>query len=293
MKVKIAAHYGFCGNNGLFGVSGALKIATQTAQNNPAPVYILGELVHNHHVTKQLKQDFNITTVNNLSDIPPNSIMIIKSHGLPPQTIEEAKQRNLTIVDATCPMVQKVHLLVRKLAAQGKKIIYLASDLQHEEALGVLGEAPDHITLVTLADLPSLTLADPAHTIVLTQTTLSLLETAAALDELKNRYSAITIHPHICPATTDRQKAMMDLARETDLIIVVGGNNSSNTHRLAETARQVAPEKKVYLIDSVADLQKEWFSSLSPSAVVGLSSGASTPDSVFQAVVKKIESLHV
>jgi 4-hydroxy-3-methylbut-2-enyl diphosphate reductase len=292
MQLKIADFHGFCGHNGLFGVSGALRIAQETARQHPhRAIYILGELVHNHHVTISLERDFGIHTVNQLADIPPGSLLIIKSHGLPPATIAQAKDRGLEIVDATCPMVKQVHTLVNQLVSQGKTIIYVASDPQHEEALGVYGEAPDKIRLLTLPELPSLTIAHPDQTVVLTQTTLSILETAAAFDQLQTRYPSLTIHPHICPATTQRQQAIAQLATQVDLIIIVGASHSSNSQRLVETARAAAPHLPVYLIDHAAQLNPSWLTSLPPTATIGLSSGASTPDNIFQAVVATLKKL--
>ena len=292
MKIFIAAHYGFCGNGGLFGVSGAVKIAEETAQQNPdRGLYVLGELVHNHHVMTALERDHHVKTVANLDEIPANSLFLVKAHGLSPEVIAQAQTKGLTIIDATCPMVKKVHTLVKKLASEGKQIIYVASDLQHEEALGVYGEVSSQITLVTLDQLPTLTIDQPDQTVVLTQTTLSVLETATAFDILKNRYPTLTIHPHICPATTQRQQAVINLAQQADLIIIVGAVNSSNSQRLFETAKVAAPEKPVYIIDSVAELDPTWFNSLPSDTIIGLSSGASTPDDVFQAVITKIKQL--
>ena len=292
-EIIIANPHGFCGENGLFGVSGAIRIAQEAAADHPdQQVYILGELVHNPHVTKELAEKFQVQTVASLEEIPEGEILIIKSHGLPPATVIQAEARKLKIIDATCPMVKQVHQLVKVLAGQGKKIVYVASDLQHEEALGVYGEAPDNITLVTLKNLLDFEISEPENTVLLTQTTLSVLETKEAFEVLKEKYPTLTIQPHICPATTLRQQAVRDLAARVDLMIVVGAQNSSNSQRLFETARAANSKIPVYIIDSVTELEPAWFQNdQKPLEKIGLSSGASTPEWLLEQVVAEIKKL--
>lgn len=291
-KVKLikAKTYGFCGNGGIFGVSGAIKKARETAltaKKNGQKVYVLGDLVHNHYVVEKLAREDGIKTINSLDEIPRGSIMIIKSHGLPPVVIKSARARGLKLVDATCPMVQAVHNLVKKLTNEGKDIIYLASDLDHEEAVGVRGEAPDKIKLVLVADLENLQIEKPAETVVLTQTTLSILEVSEALEKLQKKYPQLKIEPHICMATTMRQQAVIELAKAVDLLIIVGSPTSSNSNRLREVGEKVGVMAKI--VDGPEEIRAEWLRK--EVKKIGVSSGASTPDEVLEAVINKIKDL--
>lgn len=291
-KIKIikAKVYGFCGNGGAFGVSGAIKKTLETADQAQATgqeVYVLGDLVHNHHVVEKLAQENGVKTVKSLDEIPSGAMMIIKSHGLPPAVIEKAKNKGLKLIDATCPMVQAVHGLVKKIVAEGKKIIYVASDLDHEEALGVYGEAPDYIKLITVTDLNDLKIEKPAETVLLTQTTLSILEVGEALEKIKAKYPDLVIEPHICMATTMRQQAVIELAKKVDLLIIVGSPTSSNSNRLREVGEKVGVNSKI--VDDAQEVKKEWFDN--KIKTIGISSGASTPDEVLEEVINEIQSL--
>lgn len=282
IKIIIAQPHGFCGNDN-FGVKRALKIAQETGGTEN--VYLLGEIVHNPHVVKFLEEKYKVKTVQHLDEIPVGSTVIIRAHGASPTIYHKAKTKGLKIVDATCPLVAQVHQEVKKLAAEGKKILYVASDKTHDEAVGVAGEAPEAVFLSTLKELPNLKIADPKNTIVLTQTTLSILETKVALENLKKKYPQVSIKPHICFATTERQQAIMTLAKKVGCIVIVGSPTSSNSKRLQEVAQAVGV--KAYLVDNPKELRPSWFKGVE---TVGVSSGASTPEWLLEEVIDKIKT---
>lgn len=277
-KVIVAEAHGFC-----FGVERAIKLTQETAKKYPGKTYVLGEVVHNNHVVDDLKNNYGVKMVLSLDEIPSGSVVVIRAHGVSPEVYEEIKKRNLEFVDATCPMVAQVHNQVKKWVGEDKKIIYIASDINHDEAVGVYGEAPEKIVLMTLKDLESLEIIDPKNTVVVTQTTLSVSETQKAFDFLKQKYSDLTIQPHICRATTERQDNIGKIADISDVIIIVGSQSSSNSRRLVETALETG--KKAYIVESVSDLKPEWFEGVE---IVGVSSGASTPEDLLDEVIEKI-----
>lgn len=284
-KVIIAQPHGYCGNE-KFGVRGAIRTAQETARQHPDKTYLLGEIVHNQHVVDWLEAKHGVFTVQHLSAIPRGATVIIRAHGAPPAVYEQARERKLKIIDATCPLVAKVHQEAKRLARYGKKILYLCSQPDHDEAVGVAGEAPAAVTLVTLPEIDQLSLKKPEKTVVLTQTTLSILETESALTRLKEKYPALEIRPHICPATTERQQAVIDLAKKIGLVIIVGSPTSSNSNRLREVA--VAAGARSYIVDTAAEINPSWFTGVEKVAV---SSGASTPEWLLEEVVEKIRKL--
>jgi len=284
IDVIIAEPHGFCGNDN-FGVQGAIKKAQETAKKFPGRTYVLGEIVHNQHVVDELEQEYGIKTVHSLDEIPSGSTIVIRSHGATPETYKQAEDKGLNIIDATCPLVKKAHQDVKELAAAGKKIIYIASSKDHDEALGVAGEAPKAVTLTTLKELNEIKIADPNNTVVLTQTTLSILETEEALKKLSQQYPDLTIKPHICMATTERQKAIIQLAKDIGLVVIVGSPTSSNSNRLKDVAQQVGA--KAYIVDRADELNPDWFKGARQAA---LSSGASTPERLLEEVINKIKS---
>lgn len=287
MQVKCALTSGFCGDGGKFGVSGAIRLAQEAALSEPGHVYLIGELVHNHHVTQWLKNSYQLKVVASLDQVPAKSIVVVKAHGAPPAFFAQAEQKKLRIIDATCPMVRAAQQLVCQLVASGKKIIYVASDENHDEAISVSQQVERGVKVVTLAELDELVIKDPAQTVVLTQTTLSILETATKFAALARRYPQLTIRPHLCQATTQRQQAVLALAQEVEAIVVVGALHSSNSQRLAEVAKSTG--LPVQIVDQATDLDESWFS---PTMLtVGVIAGASTPAWITDEVVRKIESL--
>jgi len=285
--IILAEPHGYCGNAN-FGVRGVIKTTQKTARKYPGTTYILGKIVHNQHVVNWLEKKYQVKTVHHLSQIPKKATVIIRAHGAPPWIYVQAKKRGLNIVDATCPLVAQVHQEVKQLATQGKKILYLASKKNHDEAVGVAGDAPQAVTLVTLTELEKIKISDPENTVLLTQTTLSILETKKAFDKLKAKYPQLTIKPHVCPATTQRQQAIINLAPKTDLVIIVGSHTSSNSNRLKEVAEQTGT--KSYLVDNARELKPAWFRGIKK---VAISSGASTPEWLLTEVIAKIKSLQL
>lgn len=288
MQVKLARTSGFCGNDGQFGVSGAIRLAQEAALSAPGKVYLIGELVHNQHVTDWLKNSYQLKIVKDLTQVPPKSIVVIKAHGAPPDFFAQAESKKITLIDATCPMVKAAQSLVKQLAAAGKEIIYVASQKNHDEAISVSQQVTKGVKVVTLADLDDLLIKHPEKTVVLTQTTLSILETQEKFIQLQKRYPQITIRPHLCQATTERQQAVLALADQVDIFIIVGAPHSSNSQRLKEIA--LSTGKPAYAVDNESELQATWFDEL--MLKVGVIAGASTPAWITEAVVKKLQTIN-
>ncbi len=285
IEIIVAQPHGFCGDS-VFGVSAAISKAIEASKEYPGNTFLLKEIVHNSHVVNWLFDKYGLKTVSSLEEIPEGSVVVLRSHGSSPETYQLAKQRNLTIIDTTCPLVIGAQRQAKKLANKGRKIIYLASAKDHDEAISVYYQAPDSTTITTLNEILDLKIEDPENTIILTQTTLSTLETAKVFSQLKKRYPMITIVPHICPATTARQQAVIKLAKEIGFVIIVGHPTSSNSNRLKEVATDSGAE--AYIVDTETDLQKKWFIN---KKKVAISSGASTPDWLLQRVIDKIKEI--
>ena len=261
-------------------------MAQDTAKKYHQPIFFLGELVHNQHVVDWLEQSLNIKTVASIDDIPKNSVVIIRAHGAAPQIYNQLRCRGLTIVDASCPLVLKSHQTVRHLASNKKSIIFLCNKVDHDETVGVVGEAPKFITPVTLDNIYQHSISRPDQTVVVTQTTLSTTETKAAFSYLKNKYPDITILPHICQATTDRQQAIIKLAKKYKFVIIVGSPTSANSNSLRQVAELAGAT--AYIVDTAADLQPDWFNGVKNIVV---SSGASTPETILNAVIDRLQIL--
>lgn len=281
MPIYIAAPHGFC-----FGINRAIDLARETREKNSGNIYFLGELVHNQHVVDWLESELGIKTVQSIDDIPRGSIVIIRAHGAPPQIYNQAVAKGLTIVDATCPLVSKSHQTVSKLSGQNKKIVFLCNSITHDETVGVVGEDPYSVIPVTLEDAASLEISDPQNCLVMTQTTLSTLETKNILELLKNKYPQISISPHICQATTDRQNAVIELAKSCSLIIIVGSPTSANSNSLRQVAESVGATS--YIVDTALELNPKWFHG---HKNIAISSGASTPDSILEEVVQQVREI--
>lgn len=280
INIRVASPHGFC-----FGIDKAITLATDTSKNYQKDIYFLGELVHNQYVVNWLESELKIKTVQSLDEIPSGSVVIIRAHGAPPSVYIEAQNKGLEIIDASCPLVLKSHQFVKDLAAQNKTIIFLCNKIDHDETIGVVGEAPNSITPITLTDIFNFEITDPKNTVVVTQTTLSTTETAKVFDFLKTKYPDLNIQPHICQATTDRQKAILDIADGSDLIIIIGAKNSSNSQSLYQVAASTGITS--YIIESADDLDPKWFKNISN---VSISSGASTPENLLEDVIEKIKN---
>ncbi len=276
-KVLIAEPHGFCA-----GVARAVKAVEDTLDFFGTPVYVKHEIVHNKHVVIDLAKKGAIT-VENLEDVPEGSIVVFSAHGSPRAHYETARRRKLHLIDATCPLVTKVHLEVLRFIKEGYAIIYIGH-AGHVEGLGVLGEAPGvAIPLVeSVADVDALQFPRTEKMVYLTQTTLSIDETKETIAALQKKYPNIIAPPleDICYATTNRQEAVKGLAKVVPLIIVVGSRTSSNSNRLRETAERTGA--KAYLVDDVHDLDPAWFTGVS---TIGVTGGASAPEDRIQQVV--------
>jgi len=280
-NIIVASPHGFC-----FGITRAIELAKDTAKKFTKPIYFFGELVHNQHVVDWLGTKLKIKTVNSIDEIPVNSVVIIRAHGVAPSVYQSAKNKNLEIIDATCPLVMESHQKVRRFSKENKVIIFLCNKIDHDETVGVVGEDPKSIIPVTLQDIFNFEITDPKNTIVVTQTTLSTLETQKALDFIKNKYPQISILPHICQATTERQQSIIKLAKMYPFVIIVGAPNSANSNSLKNVAESSGAVS--YIVDNASELNPKWF--IGQDNIV-VSSGASTPEDILNEVVQKIDQI--
>jgi 4-hydroxy-3-methylbut-2-en-1-yl diphosphate reductase len=275
-KLLLARPRGYCA-----GVERAVDTVERLLEQHGPPVYVRKQIVHNIHVVRRLEERGAIF-VESEQDVPEGAICVLSAHGVAPEVYRNATARNLQTVDATCPLVTKVHKEARRFAEDGYTI-FLVGHADHEEVVGTKGEAPGAITLVECVDdVERLDPADPERVAYVTQTTLSVDETNAVVDRLRERFPAIVGPPKddICYATTNRQGAVKSLARRVDLVLVIGSANSSNSQRLVDVTRdQGVP---AYLIDDETHIRPEW---LAGAGTVGITSGASAPEWLVERVV--------
>jgi len=276
-KLLLAAPRGYCA-----GVDRAVQTVEHALAIHGAPVYVRKEIVHNKHVVAQLRERGAIF-VDEQTEVPEGAVCVFSAHGIAPSVRAGAHERGLQTIDATCPLVTKVHREASRFAEQGYTIVLVGHD-GHEEVEGTMGEAPDQIVLVeSEQDVDELAVDDPERVAYITQTTLAVDETTAILKRLRERFPNI-VGPRtddICYATTNRQAAVKQMADSCDLLLVIGSRNSSNSVRLVEVARDCGTD--AHLIDCAAEVQEEW---LTGRRVVGISSGASAPEEL---VVELVE----
>ena len=276
MRVVLAQPRGFCA-----GVERAIEIVERALAKFGPPIYVRHEIVHNRHVVEDLRTR-GAVFVDELDEIPPGSMTVFSAHGVAKRVEELAAQRNLPVFDATCPLVAKVHAEGRRYAAQGREIV-LVGHAGPAEVEGTIGQIPGKVHLVqTVADVASLEVGSPDRLAYVTQTTLSVDDTRGIIQALQVRFPSI-VGPDvrdICYATQNRQQAVHDLAKQVDLILVVGSQNSSNSNRLREIGEELG--KPSYLIDDASALQLEWFNGV---GTVGLTAGASAPEMLVQGVL--------
>src|SRR5436305_1392673 len=277
-KLLLAAPRGYCA-----GVDRAVQTVERALELHGAPVYVRKEIVHNKHVVEKLRER-GAVFVEELDDsIPEGAVTVFSAHGVSPAVHADAERRALRTIDATCPLVTKVHREVVKFAAEGYTII-LIGHAGHEEVEGTMGEAPEHTVLVeTEADAETVEVPDPRKVAYVSQTTLSVDETRAIITRLRERFPGI-VGPRtddICYATTNRQAAVKQLAQQCDLVLVIGSRNSSNSQRLVEVARDHGAE--AHLIDNAGQVDETW---LAGKQVVGITSGASAPEELVQRLVE-------
>ena len=275
-KVLIAAPRGWCA-----GVERAVEIVERSLARYGPPVYVRKQIVHNLHVVRGL-EDRGAVFVESEEDVPEGAVCVLSAHGVSPAVHSSAARRHLRVVDATCPLVTKVHVEAQRFAAGGKTI-FLIGHARHEEIEGTSGEAPDQIVVVEgPGDVDSVAAADPEKVAYLTQTTLAVDDTVEVIEALRRRFPAMVgpRHDDICYASQNRQEAVKALASLSDLVLIVGSENSSNSNRLVEVASEAGAE--AHLISDETSIDAAW---TAEAEIIGVSSGASTPDVLVQRVV--------
>jgi len=279
-RVLLAAPRGYCA-----GVDRAVQAVEQALDLHGPPVYVRKEIVHNKHVVEQLAKRGAIF-VEEETEVPEGALVVFSAHGVAPSVHANAAARQLRTIDATCPLVTKVHVEARKFAERGYTMVLIGHE-GHEEVEGTTGEAPDSIVLVqTSEDVDRLRVPedvpDPDHVAYITQTTLSVDETTLIIDRLRERFPNIAgpKSDDICYATTNRQIAVKQLARECELVLVIGSTNSSNSNRLVEVAREHGAAS--HLIDNSLQVREEWLRGVE---TVGITSGASAPEELVEELV--------
>lgn len=283
MNIQLANPRGFCA-----GVDRAIEIVNRALDVFGPPIYVRHEVVHNRFVVEKLR-DRGAVFVDELDEVPDNVIIIFSAHGVSQAVEKEAERRNLKIFDATCPLVTKVHMEVLRYAHSGQDCV-LIGHAGHPEVEGTMGRYDvshgGHIYLVeSEADVASLTVNNPESLAYVTQTTLSMDDTARVIDALRQRFPSISgpRKDDICYATQNRQDAVKTLAETSDLVLVVGSPNSSNSNRLRELAERMGA--KAYLIDGADDLKKEWLDS---AKSIGITAGASAPETIVRDVINQL-----
>ncbi len=285
MQILLANPRGFCA-----GVDRAIDIVDHALETFGAPIYVRHEVVHNRTVVEGLRNKGAIF-IEDVSDVPLGSYLIFSAHGVSKQVQKEAKERNLTVFDATCPLVTKVHIQVSKHAESDTEVV-LIGHAGHPEVEGTMGQYEkctqhgDIYLVETPEDVANLKVNNPEKLAYVTQTTLSMTDTKVMVDTLKEHFPAIEGQKKddICYATQNRQDAVHDLAEKADLILVVGSPNSSNSNRLREIAEQLG--KKSHLIDTAQDMQQAWLKNVD---VVGVTAGASAPEILVQEVIEQLK----
>lgn len=276
MRVVLAQPRGFCA-----GVERAIEIVERAIDKFGPPIYVRHEIVHNRHVVEDLRRR-GAVFVDEIDEVPPGAMTIFSAHGVAKRVEEVAKERRLPVIDATCPLVSKVHAEGRRYAAQGREIV-LVGHAGHAEVEGTIGQIPGRVHLVqTVEDVATLEVGTPDSLAYVTQTTLSVDDTRSIIAALSARFPGI-VGPDvrdICYATQNRQQAVHDLAKQVEVILVVGSRNSSNSNRLREIGQELG--KPSYLIDDASALQPEWFQGVGS---VGLTAGASAPEMLVQGVL--------
>jgi 4-hydroxy-3-methylbut-2-enyl diphosphate reductase len=274
-RVLLAAPRGFCA-----GVERAIETVEEALTQYGAPVYVRKQIVHNAHVVREL-EDLGAIFVESEEEVPEGSTLVLSAHGVAPEVYARAAERRLLAIDATCPLVTKVHVEARRYAADGYSVI-LIGHAGHEEVVGTTGEAPDAIRLVgSVEEAVCVEVDDPERVAYVTQTTLSVDETAEIIDALRERFPSLhgPAREDICYATTNRQAAVKRLARHVDVLLVIGSPNSSNSNRLVEVARAAGVPS--HLIDDETAIDERWLEGVGS---VGVTSGASAPERLVRRV---------
>lgn len=280
MNILLANPRGFCA-----GVNMAIECVEQTLEIVGSPLYVYHEIVHNRHVVERFVRD-GVIFVDHIDEVPADSTIVFSAHGISPEVRNAAKDRGCTMIDATCPLVTKVHMEAVRYASQGYKIL-LIGHAGHDEVVGTVGEAPGAITIVeSPSDVDALEFeGDGSDMVYLTQTTLSMDDAKLISDAIRRRYPNVKQPPteDICYATTNRQLAVRELAPQADLTIVVGSKNSSNSVRLTEISETTGTD--AYLVDDVSEIDGSWLEGV---GTVLITAGASAPEDLVQGIVKEL-----
>ncbi len=275
MEVILCSPRGFCA-----GVVRAIQVVEECLQRFGPPIYVKHQIVHNPYVVEDLESR-GAVTVESVEEIPPGSRVVFSAHGSPPEDFEQARERGLQVIDAVCPLVTRVHNEARKYNREGRRVILVGHN-GHQEVKGTMGQAPMHLVDENSEDrLPDWDPDTPVA--VLTQTTLSVGDTASAIDEIKEQFPQALVRNDICYATTNRQEAVSKMASLVDLALVIGAQNSSNCNRLLELARSLGVP--AYLINGPGEIRPEWLEGV---ATVGIASGASTPEVLVEDVISAL-----
>jgi len=275
VEVLLSSPRGFCA-----GVVRAIDVVDICLRKYGPPVYVKHQIVHNPYVVNDLERRGAIT-VEDVDEIPEGSLVIFSAHGSPPEDFVKAKARNLKVIDAVCPLVTKVHNEAKKYRREGKKVV-LVGHKGHQEVRGTMGQV--EMTLIDDASYDELSAWDADQEVaVLTQTTLSVGDTAQAIDAIREKFPDAVVRNDICYATTNRQDAVTKMAGSVDLVLVIGAENSSNCNRLREVAESLGVES--YLINGPEEIDPSW---LEGKDKVGITSGASTPEVLVESVIEKL-----
>lgn len=276
MRAIVAKPRGFCA-----GVERAIRAVELALEQYGPPVYVRKEIVHNRHVVARLREQ-GAFFVEELDDVPAQAVTVLSAHGSPPEVYEEAQRRGLRLIDATCPLVRKVHTEVRRYVKRGCRVVLIGHS-GHDEVVGTMGQAPDRTILVeSVEDVERLELSPEEPGVILTQTTLSQDDTRGIVEALRRRFPHLELPPSddICYATQNRQNAVKAICGDVDLLLVVGSQNSSNSRRLTEVARARGVES--HLVDGPESIDHRWLQTV---RCVGVTSGASAPEDIVQGVL--------
>jgi 4-hydroxy-3-methylbut-2-enyl diphosphate reductase len=280
LKIILANPRGFCA-----GVNMAIECVDQVLRMKGAPVYVYHEIVHNRHVVDDFRSR-GVVFVDHIREVPEGGIVVYSAHGISPEVRNEARRRRLQEVDASCPLVIKVHMEVLRYARDGYTILFVGHR-NHDEAVGTVGEAPDNIIVVeTPEEVQAVKVPNEKKVAFVTQTTLSLSDAMRVVNAIRARFPQVRspAKDDICYATTNRQNAVTELADDAELVIVIGSQNSSNSKRLVETAEQVG--KRAYLIDDATEIDPSWFDGVS---TVFVTAGASAPEHLVDGLLARLK----
>lgn len=274
----LAEPRGFCA-----GVVRAIDVLDALLDTEEPPIYAFHEIVHNRHVVDGFRERGAIF-VDTIGEVPQGSRIVFSAHGVSPEVVEEARQRDLRVIDATCPLVTKVHLESRKAAKDGFDVLLVGHE-GHDEVVGTKGEAPDRTTVVDSPEDVAAVVAGDRPKFVVTQTTLSVGDTDATIQAITSRFPNAEVRNDICYATTNRQAAVRSIAERAGLVIVVGSANSSNSVRLAEVAASTGTT--AHRVDGLSEIDPAWYEGVD---IVGLSAGASVPDSLLDPIIEDLRA---